>query len=799
MNSSRVFILLCLVVAAAACGGSPQAPQATSVPAATVAPTSGVQPGAAAPTNAPQPTTAAVQPTVVLTPTEVLSPTVPVSPTIAGVRVITGTGATAAELTPTVDAYRRELGGPNNGGVAGTQPGGHREINWDGVPDELAAPNLYPADFFNAPTDPRARGAILSTPGTGLMVSAGAANPAGVLPRFGNLNPQYATIFKPFSEERIFSPLESNIVNLEFFVPGTNTPAVVRGYGAVYLDVDQPHTAFEYFDIEGNSLGRYDVPIANQALSFLGVVFPEPIVHRVRIEYGTQALGPDDSADVDVAVMDDFIYGEPQAAESASVQPPAPPTTTVSAGEFTQIGDSLNRDKNEPGADQALTIGSVFAGAEWVPWAAWAEKSGTTQQIFVARQNGNTFENVGGSLNIHQNVIAERPSIDFAGQDRAVPWAAWDEPSPTFGNKKQIFASRYNNATGIWTPAGADRGGNEPSLNIHTDKDAANPILIGASTDPTNPPAPWVCWQEDSAQNNTIAIFVARGVAESSALGGFRWEPVGLNRGGTAQDPEPNLNVNVGHGDGEDCWITFAGENNTVPWVVWQERTGAEPGRILVSRAVADNTPGAGGFRWESVPNCPGETDTSGCALNVNPTRNATDPFMTAGTTVAGQAAAPWITWTEVGPTGKNQVFVDRLDPGTRDRFLNVGGSLNVNQNAEAEGPSITFLGNVPYVAWSETVGNVSRVFVRHLASDPQTGTWVLDTPQDGLAVNKGAGAFYPIIRAAPGGKVVLVWREGDPANEPSQIVVCESSKLTALLERVAGAAFPLLQGKACQ
>ncbi|MEI2772342.1 MAG: hypothetical protein V9G98_16955 [Candidatus Competibacter sp.] len=111
----------------------------------------------------------------------------------------------------------------------------------------------------------------------------------------------------------MFSPVGSNIVELTFFVPGTQTPAVVRGFGAVYADVDTDHTAFEYFDAQGKSLGTFATPIADGGLSFLGVAFPEPVVHKVRIAYGTAALGPDDSATNDVAVMDDFIYGEPQA------------------------------------------------------------------------------------------------------------------------------------------------------------------------------------------------------------------------------------------------------------------------------------------------------------------------------------------------------------------------------------------------------------------------------------------------------------------------------------------------------
>lgn len=219
----------------------------------------------------------------------------------------------AGDITAIVDQYRAVLGEPNNGGKPGSQPTGRREINWDKVPDKFAAPNFLPADFFNAATDPRARGAMLDTPGQGMQVSANLKNPTGTKARFGHINPSYSAIFKPFSGERMFSPVGSNIVDLTFFVPGTKTPALVRGFGAVYIDVDTEHTAFEYFDKEGRSLGKFKVPIANNGFSFLGVAFAQPIVARVRIEYGTVALGPNDSAINDVAVMDDFIYGEPQA------------------------------------------------------------------------------------------------------------------------------------------------------------------------------------------------------------------------------------------------------------------------------------------------------------------------------------------------------------------------------------------------------------------------------------------------------------------------------------------------------
>ena len=221
----------------------------------------------------------------------------------------------AGDIQSTLDEYRALLGA-NNGGTAGSQTTGRREINWDGVPDSLAAPFFLPHDFFNTNVGTRARGADFSTPGDGVQVSADNDNPSGALPSFGNINPTYQQIFPPFSAERVFSPIGSNVVDLRFFVPGSTTPAVVQGFGAIYLDVDnQENTAFEYFDINNNSLGVYATPLLNEGHVFLGVLFDMPVIHRVRIEYGNAPLGPNDGGSVDVAVMDDFIYAEPQPAQ----------------------------------------------------------------------------------------------------------------------------------------------------------------------------------------------------------------------------------------------------------------------------------------------------------------------------------------------------------------------------------------------------------------------------------------------------------------------------------------------------
>jgi hypothetical protein len=218
----------------------------------------------------------------------------------------------AGDITAKVDEYR-ELLGPDNGGGPGQQSSGRREIDWDAVPDEQSSPNPLPSDFFNSAEEPRARGVVLETDGEHVAVSADSDNPSSAPVRFGDINASYVDTFRVFSEERLFSPVGSNVVDLRFYLSGTSTPAASRGFGAVYTDVDAETSAsFEFYDSNDGSIGQFSVPVSEDGLSFLGIAFEEPIVARVRIVYGNSELGPNDDEQYDVAVMDDFIYGEPQ-------------------------------------------------------------------------------------------------------------------------------------------------------------------------------------------------------------------------------------------------------------------------------------------------------------------------------------------------------------------------------------------------------------------------------------------------------------------------------------------------------
>ena len=213
------------------------------------------------------------------------------SPARADVTVYETSGATVAAVRPTVDEFRAAMGTLN-------AAGGRREINWDDVPNAQTYPNLLPGDFY------KARGASLSTPSGKLQVSSN---------EFADYNPVYPTFFRQFSGQRLFSPLGGTVTTVSLVAPGTSSPALSRGFGAVFTNVDTAgHSKIELFGASGELLATRDVPLAtgNQTLSFVGIAFSEGRVASVRIKSGDHA--PDTkTTDNDVTVLDDFVYGEP--------------------------------------------------------------------------------------------------------------------------------------------------------------------------------------------------------------------------------------------------------------------------------------------------------------------------------------------------------------------------------------------------------------------------------------------------------------------------------------------------------
>ena len=121
--------------------------------------------------------------------------------------------------------------------------------------------------------------------------------------------------------------MNSNRTTVEFFVPGGgDIPAVSSGFGAIFSDVDEPDgrpqrygskdasTYLRFYDAYGELL--YISAVApspgDASLSFLGVLFDNPKIAKIKIVTGEVPLGPYDERRQDVVVMDDFIFGEPR-------------------------------------------------------------------------------------------------------------------------------------------------------------------------------------------------------------------------------------------------------------------------------------------------------------------------------------------------------------------------------------------------------------------------------------------------------------------------------------------------------
>ena len=217
-------------------------------------------------------------------------------------QVVTGSG----DVTGSVAQFRALLGDPLNGATPGSQAAGRREINWDGVPANLTGNDAFPGDFFNTRSP---RGAVFTAPAFRVSDK-----------NLAEVDPSYAGQFGAFSPAKTFAVTGGAAMETEFQVPGGTTPAAVRGFGVVFVDVDRAGSAtLEFFGTAGR-LGRFEAPVQSTGspFSFLGVVFQDTVVTRVRIVSGNAALaaGVKDVSDGgrdDLVAMDDFLYSEPQA------------------------------------------------------------------------------------------------------------------------------------------------------------------------------------------------------------------------------------------------------------------------------------------------------------------------------------------------------------------------------------------------------------------------------------------------------------------------------------------------------
>ena len=211
----------------------------------------------------------------------------------------------SGDLTGALTEFRGALGEPANGGGAGPQAAGRREIRWDGVPADLTNTDAFPSDGF------RNAGLITTTDGTGTRVSDN---------DFADINPTYGEEFESFSKVKTFMAAGSAHMTLTFRLAGTDTEAVVSGIGIVFSDVDRDGAAsITLYALDDTNLGEYVAPVRTDANghSFVGVAFDQAIIGRVEVRSGEAALSAEtndvsDDGTHDLVVTDDFLFGEPQ-------------------------------------------------------------------------------------------------------------------------------------------------------------------------------------------------------------------------------------------------------------------------------------------------------------------------------------------------------------------------------------------------------------------------------------------------------------------------------------------------------
>lgn len=216
--------------------------------------------------------------------------------------------AASGEVQSKIDEFRTLLG-PLNTTLGATS--GRREINWDGVPDQLLNKTL-PSDFFNPVGDnavaARQRGLAYDATGNFQVSNTS----------FAHVNAAAAAQFTPFSGDKTFASVSRALWEIKFQVPGQTTAGWVKGFGAVFSDVDiDGSTSLEFFN-EETSLGKFSVPKsgASSKFSFLGVYFQNDKITNIKVSHnGKLDDGKNDISNGgtdDLIVLDDFIYSEPR-------------------------------------------------------------------------------------------------------------------------------------------------------------------------------------------------------------------------------------------------------------------------------------------------------------------------------------------------------------------------------------------------------------------------------------------------------------------------------------------------------
>src|SRR3954447_4297583 len=221
-------------------------------------------------------------------------------------------------------------------------------------------------------------------------------------------------------------------------------------------------------------------------------------------------------------------------------------------------------------------------------------------------------------------------------------------PSPA-RLRRAATAAALGTAAALTLATGAHAALNQLPPTAQVNDDAANNIdphqpagvsdVVGGSLAPGGVNVPWATFEQHTGPGDAQQIFVR-------AFKGGQW---------TTQGFPASLNIDTTK-EAEAPSIDFAGGGRTVPWVAWYEPNThlGDVKNIFVSRfdSVAKNWIPEGADRSAGfhVP-----------SVNIHTNREAENPSLAGGATVAGNAPVTWIAWQEVdGVAAKDQIFVSK-------------------------------------------------------------------------------------------------------------------------------------------
>lgn len=228
-----------------------------------------------------------------------------------------GNSTTAAQAEANFEAA---IGGTKNTAAA-PQNGGFRVINWDGV-------KVDGTDNVAGPTTVITLGHMVGIPlnrfqGNGVFFGAiYAVSNDG----FVDVNPNVTGLFPAFSTPNTFAMFNDNGIDFTFIAPSSPSTGPVsaasRGFGAIFLNVQQPGTTITYFHGSTviDTLNVPTNPTAGSAV-FAGELFNSPEVTNVLLTLGNGAIfkfdgttitsGGTNTASNNLVAVDDWVFPEP--------------------------------------------------------------------------------------------------------------------------------------------------------------------------------------------------------------------------------------------------------------------------------------------------------------------------------------------------------------------------------------------------------------------------------------------------------------------------------------------------------